>query len=75
MHKNKRTKKYSKKTQRKKQQTEKPQPEKQQTEKLRHRKTMKSYDCRKGMTYESNRYLKYIQFFKNNKQISLSNDR
>jgi hypothetical protein len=70
MHKTKRTKKYSKKTQRKKQQIEKP-----QTEKPRHRKTMKSYDCRKGMTDESNRYLKYIQFFKSNKQVSLSNDR
>ena len=54
MHKTKRTKKYSKKTQRKKQQTEKP-----KTEKPRHGKTMKSYDCRKGMTYEYNRYLKY----------------
>jgi hypothetical protein len=62
MHKTKRTKKYSKKTQRKKPKTEKP-----KTEKLKHGKTMKSYDCRKGMTDESNRYLKYIQFFKNNK--------
>jgi len=63
MHKTKRT----KKTQRKKPKTEKLKTEKPKTEKPRHGKTMKSYDCRKGMTDESNRYLKYIQFFKNNK--------
>ena len=64
MHKTKRTNKYSKKLKTKKQQTKKP--------KLG--KTMKNYFCKKGMTDEAKRYLKYIHFFKNNKQISLSND-
>jgi hypothetical protein len=69
MHKTKRTNKYSKKTQTKKLQTKKL-----QTKKLRHVKTMKNYFCKKGITDEAKRYLKYIHFFKNNKQISLSND-
>ena len=74
MHKTKRTNKYSKKTQTKKLQTKKLQTKKLQTKKLRHVKTMKNYFCKKGITDEAKRYLKYIHFFKNNKQISLSND-
>jgi hypothetical protein len=74
MHKTKRTNKYSKKTQTKKLQTKKPQREKLQTKKPKLGKTRKSYDCKKGITDEAKRYLKYIRFFKNKKQVSLSND-
>ena len=68
MHKTKRTNKYSKKTQTKKLQTKKL-----QTKKLRHVKTMKNYFCKKGITDEAKRYLKYIHFFKNSTP-KLSND-
>jgi len=69
MHKTKRTNKYLKKLKTKKLKTKKL-----KTKKLRHVKTMKNYFCKKGITDEAKRYLKYIHFFKNNKQISLSND-
>jgi elongation factor P--beta-lysine ligase len=69
MHKTKRTNKYLKKLK-----TENLKTKKLKTKKLRHVKTMKNYFCKKGMTDEAKRYLKYIHFFKNNKQISLSND-
>jgi len=84
MHKTKRTNKYSKKTQTKKLKTEKLKTEKLKTEKLKTKKlqtkkpklgkTRKNYFCKKGITDEAKRYLKYIRFFKNKKQISLSND-
>jgi hypothetical protein len=69
MHKTKRTNKYLKKLKTKKLKTKKL-----QTKKPKLGKTRKNYFCKKGMTDEAKRYLKYIHFFKNNKQISLSND-
>jgi hypothetical protein len=74
MHKTKRTNKYLKKLKTKKLKTEKLKTKKLKTKKLKTGKTMKNYFCKKGMTDEAKRYLKYIHFFKNNKQISLSND-
>ena len=42
--------------------------------KRRSRKTMKNNICKKGMTDEAYKYLKYTRFFKNGNKKPVSND-